>query len=178
MRCFFLSLLLALALVTFSQERDFNTPEGSLKALYPGAKIEVKNIALTREQKEKVEKIGRVPLDSRLISIYLVKRGSKVVAYGYVDVHRVRTHNESVLFVISPQGRIEAVEILSFNEPLEYMADENWLLLFKGKSLDKDKLRLNRDIPNMTGATLTARAITKAVRRALAVWKVLFGEAK
>ncbi len=174
MRSLALLFLTALSLITFSQEREFNTPEKALSTLFPNAVIEVKNVVLTKEQKEKIERLGKVPLESRLISIYLVKRGGRVIAYGYVDVHRVRTHTESVLFVINPKGEMELVEVLSFNEPLEYMADENWLALFKGKSLGKDMVRLRRDIPNMTGATITARALTKAARRALAVWKVLF----
>ncbi len=174
MRSLALLFLTALSLITFSQEREFNTPEKALRTLFPNAVIEVKNVVLTKEQKEKIERLGKVPLESRLISIYLVKRGGRVIAYGYVDVHRVRTHTESVLFVINPKGEMELVEVLSFNEPLEYMADENWLALFKGKSLGKDMVRLRRDIPNMTGATITARALTKAARRALAVWKVLF----
>ncbi|NPA41897.1 MAG: FMN-binding protein [Aquificae bacterium] len=178
MRNFLLLILSALSLVSFSLERDFNTPEKALQALFPGATVEVKNFVLTKEQKKLAEKLGKVPIDSRLVSFYLVKKNSRTVAYGYVDIHRVRTHTESVLFVINPKGEIEAIEVLSFNEPLEYMADENWLALFKGKSLGKDPLRLKRDIPNMTGATLTARAITKASRRALALWKVLFGESE
>ncbi len=175
MRVILASLLLALGIFSFSEERDFTTPEKVLGKLYPGAEVEVKNIVLTKEQQKKIEKLARARIPSRLVSLYLVKKGGKVLAYGYVDTHVVRTHTESVLFVISPQGRIELVEVLSFNEPLEYMADENWLALFKGKSLDEGASKLRRQIPNMTGATLTARVIKKAASRALAIWKVLFG---
>jgi len=167
--------LLALCIVSFSLERDFSTPERSMQGFFPGARIEVRNIIITKDQKKRIEKIARSRLGTRLISMYIAKRGDRIVGYGYVDIHRVRTHNESVLFVISPEGKIIGVEVLSFNEPLEYMADKEWLEIFKGKSLEKDQLRLGRDIPNITGATLTARAIAKASRRALAVWKVLFG---
>lgn len=175
MRTLIALIVLFLGAITMSYERDFSTPERSLIAMFPGAKVIVKNIVISRDQKRRIEELARSRIDSRLISVYLVKNEDKVIAYGYVDVHRVRTHPESVLFVISPEGKIIAVEVLSFNEPLEYMADEAWLDLFKGKSLDRDPLRVNRDIPNMTGATLTARAVTKAARRALAIWKVLFG---
>ncbi len=178
MRRFALLILLALSITTFSLERDFNTPEKAMQAFFPGSEVVVKNIAISKEKKKEIEKIGRVPLDTRLISFYIAKKDGKVLGYGYVDTHRVRTHTESVLIVISPEGKVVGIEVLSFNEPLEYMADENWLALFKGKSLDKDMIRLKRDIPNMTGATLTARAITKATRRALAIWQVLFGSAK
>lgn len=175
MRTLTASILLALFLFSYSQERDFNTPERALLSLYPSSRVEVKNFIISKEQKERIEKLSKAPLNTRLVSVYLVKKEGRVIAYGYVDTHKVRTHTESVLFVISPEGKLELVEVLSFNEPLEYLADENWLALFKGKSLSKDALRLRRDIPNMTGATLTARAITKAARRALAIWSVLFG---
>ncbi|MDQ7038173.1 MAG: FMN-binding protein [Aquificota bacterium] len=175
MRTLITLIVLFLGAISLSYERDFSTPERSLMAMFPGAKVIVKNVIISKEQKRRIEKMARSRIDSRLISVYLVRKDGRVIAYGYVDVHRVRTHPESVLFVISPEGKIIAVEVLSFNEPLEYMADESWLALFKGKSLDKDPLRVNRDIPNMTGATLTARAITRASRRALAIWKVLFG---
>ncbi len=159
----------------FPKERKLNTPENALRNMFPGSEIEVKNIIITKEEKKKIEKLARSRLSTRLISIYLVKEGGKVIAYGYVDIHKVRTHTETVLIVISPEGKVLGVEVLAFHEPLEYMADENWLKLFEGKSLRTDKLRLNRDIPNITGSTLTARAITKAVRRALAIWEVLYG---
>jgi len=139
-------LLLLILLSAFAGAREFSTPE-----------------------------LGRVRLDSRFVSFYLVRKGGKVIAYGYVDTHRVRTRSESVLFVINPSGELELVEVLAFNEPLEYMADESWLALFRGKVLGRDQIRLKRDIPNITGSTLTARVITRAARRALALWKVLFG---
>ena len=155
--------------------KEFGSPEAVLRKLFPGAEIEVVNKILTKDQFERAKKLAKVPIDSRLVSFYLVKKQGQIIAYGYVDIHRVRTLPESVLFVISPEGKIELVEVLSFKEPLEYMADESWLKLFKGKELKERNLRLKRDIPNMTGATLTARAIVKASRRALALWKVLFG---
>ncbi len=169
-------LLLIAMLPSLSYEREFKRLDEALKAVFPNAEIEIKNVALSREKAKRVEELARVKLDSRLVSFYIAKRDGKVVGYAFVDVHRVRTKNESVLFVISPEGRLEVVEVLSFNEPLEYMADENWLKLFKGKSLGRDSIRLKRDIPNMTGATLTARAIVKSARKVLALWQVVFGE--
>ncbi len=175
MRSLVLPFLCGLCFVSFSLERDFSTPTRAMKGFFPSARIEVRNIIITKGQKKDIERLARLRLPTRLVSFYIAKEGDRVVGYGYVDTHRVRTHNESVLFVISPEGEVMGVEVLSFNEPLEYMADEDWLKIFKGKSIERDRLRLGRDIPNMTGATLTARAIVKASRRALAIWKVLFG---
>ncbi len=175
-KCFIL--LLILITLSLAGSREFKKPEQALAQIYPGSQIEVKNIALTKEQIEQVEKLSGVKLRDRLVSWYIVKKAGQIVAYGYVDVHTVRTHSEVVLYTIKPNGSIDVIEVLAFNEPLEYMPEEEWLRLFAGKSLSKDSIRLKRDIPNITGATLTARAITDNTRKVLALWQVLFGGSK
>ncbi len=157
------------------QAKEFKKPEQALSQIYPGSQIEVRNITLTKEQAEEVQRISGVKLETRLASWYIVKKGTQVVAYGYADIHRVRTHSEVVLYTITPDGRLDVVEVLAFHEPLEYMPETQWLKLFAGKQLSKDPIRLRKDIPNITGATLTARAITDNARKVLALWQVLFG---
>jgi Na+-translocating ferredoxin:NAD+ oxidoreductase RnfG subunit len=168
-------LLMLLLLPLFTQAKQFKTPEKALAEIYPNAQIEVKNIVLSKEQQEEVQKLSGVKLDTRLVSWYLVKRGKEVIAYAYVDTHVVRTKPEVVLYTITPEGRLDVVEVLAFQEPLEYMPDEEWLKVFKGKELAPGTIRHRRDIPNITGATITARAITDNARKVLAIWQVLFG---
>lgn len=150
-------------------------PSQVLKEIFPNAQIEVKNIVLTKEQVEMIEKLSNTKLGTRFVSWYIAKKGNNVAGYAYIDSHIVRTHPEVVLYIITPEGKIDLVQVLAFNEPLEYMPDENWLKLFKGKELKEGNLRLRKDIPNMTGATLTARAITDNTRKVLAIWQILFG---
>jgi len=101
------------------------------------------------------------------------------VAVAYFDVHRVRTLNEVVMVVVAPGGVVRRVEILKFLEPHEYRASRPWLDQFAGKRLNQE-LSLKRGIANMTGATLTANAVTSAVRRVLALHSVIapFGAGK
>lgn len=169
----FLALFLLIVSVAFSKE--FKRPEQALSQIYPGSQIEVKNLTLSKEQVEEIQRSSGVKLETRLASWYLVRKGGQTVAYGYVDIHRVRTHPEVVLYTITPDGRLDVVEVLAFYEPLEYMPEDQWLKLFAGKQLNKDPIRLRRDIPNITGATLTARAITDNARKVLVMWQVLFG---
>ena len=174
--CLFLSFFVFLfSFGTDISARDFNRPEKALSEIYPNSQVEVKNIILTPEQQSAIEKLSGVKLNTRLVSWYIVKRGGTLIAYAYVDTHIVRTHPEVVLYTITPEGKIDVIEVLAFNEPLEYMPEERWLKLFAGKQLNKDPIRLKRDIPNMTGAALTARAIADNTRKVLAMWQVLFG---
>lgn len=167
--------VLLLILLVFNQEKK---PEKVLAEIYPGAKIEIKNIIVSDSQRAKVKELSGVKFEDRLATFYLVKYNSSVKAYAYVDVHIVRTHPEVVLYVLNEKGEIDIIKILSFKEPPEYIADENWLKYLKGKTLGRDLLRLRRDVPNMTGATLTAKAITDNARKVIALWKIIFGEAK
>ncbi|AAC07264.1 FMN-binding protein [Aquifex aeolicus] len=166
-----LAILFLLPFYTFSLNKK---PEEVLKGLYPSAEIEVEDIILTEEQVKEVEKLSGTKLNTRFVTFYIVKKDGKVLAYGYVDIHRVRTKPEAVLYVISPKGKIELIEVLAFHEPLEYLPPKNWLKLFEGKDINAP-LRVKKDIPNVTGATLTARAITKNAKKVLALWQVLFG---
>ncbi len=153
-------------------------PEEVLSEIYPNSKIEIKNITISDSQAEKVKELSGIKIENRLVTFYLVKVNSKIKAYAYVDIHIVRTHPEVVLYVLNERGEIELIQILSFKEPPEYMADDNWLRYLKGKTIGKDLLRLRRDVPNMTGATLTAKAITDNARKIIALWKVIFEEVK
>jgi hypothetical protein len=94
------------------------------------------------------------------------------VGTAYVDTHRVHTLRESVLVVVDPAGRIGRVEVLAFGEPEDYLPRGRWYDQFLGRPLD-DELSLKRAIRGITGATLTAHATTDAVRRALALHRVL-----
>jgi len=153
-------------------------PEEVLSEIYPNSKIEIKNITISDSQAEKVKELSGIKIENRLVTFYLVKVNSKIKAYAYVDIHIVRTHPEVVLYVLNERGEIELIQILSFKEPPEYMADDNWLRYLKGKTIGKDLLRLRRDVPNMTGATLTSKAITDNARKVIALWKVIFEEVK
>lgn len=154
----------------------FEKPDDALKRVFPDAKVEVKNIVLSGEQIKKAEKLSGVKLKTKLVSFYVARKNNEVTGYAYVDSHIVRTKMQTVMYVLTPEGGIDRIEILSFYEPLEYLADARWLKTFQGKKLGKNLIRLRRDVVNISGATLTARAITDNTRKALALWNVIFGE--
>ena len=79
------------------------------------------------------------------------------------------------MVVLDADGTVRRVEVVTFREPLEYMPRDGWYEQYDGQELDDD-LTLKREIRPVTGATLTARATTEAVRRVLAIHKVSAGE--
>jgi len=150
------------------------SPEKAIRKNFPSSDIEVKNFLLSPEQKRKVELLSQVKVEDNLISFYVIKEKGLEVAFGYVDVHVVRTHHEAVLYLIGTDARILNIQVLSFKEPAEYLPGPKWLSLFQDKNLKQNKLKLRDDISAISGATLSARAVTNHCRKALALWQVLF----
>ncbi len=165
-------------LILFTQSlyaKVFKRPERALKDAFPDCSIETRNIILNIDQVKKVEELSGISLKTRLVTFYVAKREGKVIGYAFIDTHIVRTQLETVMYTITREGDLDIIEVLSFNEPLEYVPEDGWLLLFRKKSLEKDSIRLRIDIPNVTGATLTSKAITDNARKVLSIWSVIFG---
>ena len=109
--------------------------------------------------------------------LFRSSKDGRPLGTAYLESHIVRTLPESILVVLDPQGRVSRVEILSFDEPDQYRPKDRWMEQFTGRALDTE-LSLTKGIRGVTGATLSSRAITEAVRRVLATHQVLGGSAK
>ena len=97
-----------------------------------------------------------------IVHPYVATREGEVVGTAYFDTHVVRTLAETVMVTVDRDGRVGRVEVLSFDEPPDYLPREPWYRQFDGRALDAE-LELRRSIRPVSGATLTARATTDAV---------------
>jgi len=148
------------------------TVEEALELAFPGAITERQTLFLSDDQRDKAKKESGSEISSALATRYVAKGvDGAVLGWAYLDTHRVRTLPETLMVVIGADGAVRRVEVVTFREPLEYMPRGAWYAQYKGQELDDD-LVLKRDIRPVTGATLTTRATTEAVRRVLAIHAV------
>lgn len=115
---------------------------------------------------------SRVEIEQTVVTHYVGVRGDSALGVAYFDAHRVRTLPEVLMIVVTPEGRVDRVEVLKFSEPPDYRPPEGWLEEFRGRELSPELAR-GRGIVNVTGATLTSRSVTRAVRRTLALHAVI-----
>lgn len=151
------------------------TQEQALRLAFPEpARIERRTAFLDDGQLERARQLAGpgVEIDQRLVTYYVGLNGSDPAGVAYFDAHRVRTLPEILMIVVSPTGSIARIEILRFSEPPEYRAPDSWLGQFTDQDLS-DGLSLKASIANITGATLTARAVTDASRRVLALHQLI-----
>ena len=150
------------------------TREEALAAVYPGAAIRAEQVFLTPAQQKAVLTEADADVSTALVARYVATRGGTVIGRAYVDTHTVRTKKESLLISLDADGQVLRVDVTAFLEPAEYEASEAWLRQYRGRTLSDD-VAVNRAIRPIAGATLTARAVNDAVRRVLAIDRVLQG---
>jgi hypothetical protein len=174
-----LGALLVLTLAAPAAAKVFLTVDEALKLAFADCQVERKTAYLTAEQVRRARELSGVEVPSALVTYYVARRAGQAapsVGTAYFDTHRVRTLPETLMVVVDPQGRVGRVEVIAFREPEEYLPRGGWYGQFRGRGLDRE-LRLKQGIHPVTGATLTARATTDAVRRVLALHQVI-GSAK
>ena len=165
-----------LAAVTASAQPGLGSREEALAAVFPGATIDADRVYLSDAQAARIAELARGEMETKIIARYVATQGGRVVGRAYVDTHVVRTKRESLLISLGADGRVRRIDVTAFLEPPEYLAPEPWMRQYDAKPLGDD-LAIQRAIRPIAGATLTARAVNAAVRRILALDRVLEGGA-
>jgi hypothetical protein len=147
----------------------------ALALAFPGCTIQRGTIYLTQEELRTARQLAGTELASAVVFPYRAHRpdaGERLCGTAYLDTHRVRTLAETLMVAIDAEGEIVRVEVLSFDEPFDYLPRDEWYAQFAGRALTGET-ELGRALRPVTGATLTARATTDAARRALALDRVI-----
>jgi hypothetical protein len=166
-----LSCLLWLA--TPAAAEVFLSKQEALAVAFPSAdRMESRTEVLDDAQQAEVERRSSGPLESRLVTLHTGLRGQRVTGYAFIDVHMVRTLPEALLVVLSPEGEIRNVQVIAFHEPGEYRPTAGWLAQFESRESSAD-LEVGSEIHGIAGASLSARAVTRSVRRSLSLFDLL-----
>lgn len=173
------SLLLALALsLAWAVEATsgvYKTLDQVLSEVFPGG-FDRKTAFLSDEQVRDVERQSRTRVESKILTYYIGRTADgKPAGTAFFDTHIVRTTTEVLFVWIDTEGKVVRSEILAFHEPEDYKVRQSWLDRLDGKDRE-DEVTVGRDLNGVTGATLTVRALSGAVRRVLALHHLLSGE--
>jgi len=169
MKYIFLLSLLIFSLTPSLSAKILISPIDAMKENYsPTATISKKNILLPNKQFKKIQADAQVKLKTKIYRIYTAVEDGKVLGYGILINNKVRSNNAVIIYFIA-NDILKGIEIIAFNEPPEYIPNKTWSSQFKDIPTEK-MLRLSRDIPTITGATLSARSITDGSRIAFALY--------
>jgi hypothetical protein len=93
----------------------------------------------------------------------------QVTGYAIITEEVGKFHPYTFIVSVSPKGKIRDIAILVYRESRgAEIAHKRFLHQFKGKSL-KSPLRINKDIINITGATMSVVTMCTGTKKVLAV---------
>ena len=173
MKKLFITLLCGVAFSQSSVAKIHAAIEKAIKPSFPQLSIiNKKNLILTQSQFDKIKKRAKTDVRTKIYRYYEIKGTSKTLGYAVLINRRLRTRNGITLYVFDLSGTLKFTEILGFREPPEFMPNKQWMELFKNKDSSQE-LRMGRDIPTISGSTLSARCISDGARIARAIYEIV-----
>jgi FMN-binding protein len=146
--------------------------EQVLAETFPGARIERRTLALSAADVKRVASRARARTDERLVTTYIAWRGDTLAGSAWTDRRVVRTREALLLVSVAPDTTVARIDLLAFFEPPDFRPAVRWLALFRGRGA-RAPLTPPRQVPDVSGATLTSRAVNEAARLALARYELL-----
>jgi hypothetical protein len=163
-----LAALIAAGAPSAIAERFLTIPEAHSLCFAQADRFEAQDLRPTPEQTAAIEKLSSVKVPKRPYRLWIARQGKTVL--GVLIIDQAFTKHELVDYAvaISPTGRILQVEILEYRERFgSDIRSPKWLGQFAGKT-SASPLKLNEDIYNISGATISCRHVTAGIKRVLA----------
>ena len=137
--------------------------------LFPGQRFTAATFVLTADQARQISRLSGVRVRTNEVHAWRTESGEVFFVDQVVGKHEFITW----ALGIKADGSVKGVEILDYRETYgAEVRDPKWRAQFIGKAHGSD-IRLNRDIRNISGATLSCRHVTDGVKRLLATYALV-----
>jgi Na+-translocating ferredoxin:NAD+ oxidoreductase RnfG subunit len=153
---------------------DYLTAEQAQKQIFPEAdQFKANLIKLTDAQKDQIKSLSGMRQRWDEQKVWRVEKAGALVGWFIVDdvvgKHEFITYGVG----ITSDGHVKGIEVMSYRETKgDQVRDASWRQHFAGKTLN-DSFKLDKDVPNISGATLSCRNLLDGVKRLLALKKVV-----
>ncbi len=131
-------------------------------------------VVLTPDEKLKLENRIKARFNEDAFDVYTGKKNGEVQRYAIITDEMGCFHPITYIMSAKPDGKIEQVAIMIYRESRgKDVIKKRFLHQYKGKSV-KNPIRINKDIINVTGATVSVRGVNRGIRKMLAVLDAFF----
>jgi FMN-binding domain len=165
--------LLSAAPVQIVVAADYLSVEEAQRALFPQAdQFAEVALALSPAQHQQVAALAGEQPPHRSIRAFKALKGSELLGYVFID--EVIGKEDFITYAagIDATGKLGPLEVLSYRESHGgEIRNESWRRQFAGRA-QLTQVRVQTDIKNIAGATLSCSHVTEGVRWLLALWQV------
>lgn len=137
--------------------------------LFPGATLQKEWRTLSHEQIKAIEHASGVHVLSPELRVWRASTG------GWFIIDEVVGKHDFIPFALAldNKGAVKGIEILEYREAYGgQIRNPEWQKQFLGKDASA-KLRLGKDVRNISGATLSCKHITDGVKRLLVTYELV-----
>ena len=164
---------LAALVVAPAHSTEYLSIEQAQKALFPEAeRFVVAPLLLTEAQREAITEQSNIQQRWEKQDIWRAEKGGQLLGWFIVD--KVIGKHEFITYAaaLAPSGVVRGVEIMIFNETHgDQVREASWRKTLENKTL-ADPFKLDKDVPNISGATLSCRNVMNGVKRLLVLQKL------
>ena len=147
---------------------QYLTVDQAQRAIFPGKSFTTAPVKLTSLQRKAIEQASGVRVLHAEQQVWRVSGGGWFIVDDVVGKHEFITYAAG----LNPDGSVKQIEIMDYRETYGgQIRDQKWRAQFVGKN-SKSTLKLDSDIKNISGATLSCRHITDGVKRLLAFYEI------
>ena len=146
----------------------FLTEAEALKLMFPKSeRIRKDVIRLMSEKKAQIEERIGWKFPEEVFEVYIGETGAQIDGYALVQ-NTIGKHKPMTYMVgVDNTGHVLNVELLVFREARgSEVRTKRFNVQYEGKTAS-DPVRLNKDIINISGATMSVRSMTAGIKRAL-----------
>lgn len=158
----------------FLNEQEMNMAEiylkedESVKIMFPKSEqVRKELIKLSPEKKSLIEERIGWKFPEETFEVYIGETGTQVDGYALVQ-NTIGKHKPMTYMVgVDNKGLVSDVELLIFREARgSEVRQKRFNAQYEGKSV-LDPVRINKDIINISGATMSVRSMSAGIKRAL-----------
>jgi Na+-translocating ferredoxin:NAD+ oxidoreductase RnfG subunit len=136
--------------------------------IFPGATFTRIPLILTNAQVSEIQKSSSTNVLNKQPQVWKASTGGWLIVDEVVGKHEFIP----IALGLDASGSVKDVEILEYREAFgDQVRDPKWRAQFVGKH-NGSVLTLEKDIKNISGATLSSKHITDGVRRLLATYAI------
>jgi len=148
------------------------TPAQAKAILIGKTKANKVDITLSSAEAKEIKKLSKVRVRHKKLNVYKTTAGEWLIFDQVIGKHE----NIDVAFALTRQGKVKGIEILVYRETYGHqIRNFNWRKQLFGKGAETH-LKLDKEIKNISGATLSCAHITDAVNRITQTWKLVLSK--
>ena len=167
------AVLFGILLSQSSMAKNFPTIDAVIHAAFPsGTKMEKHSLILTPKQFSQIQKKAKAKVDTKVYRYYTLSNKGKTIGFAVLEFRKVRTKKATIIYAFDMKGTLKSTEILAFGEAPEWVPSKTWMSQLQNKS-PKAALHIGKDIPTISGATLSARCLSEGARVARAIYETV-----